>query len=440
MNTNATFTNQDGESITLNVGENLDLQDAYNVVANSGIKATEIKINNPEISTIIPETQEEMQEEIIYGSIKSPSTTSILKKHNLTQDQLVSLLKDGTEHEFEHTTNVEVAMGIAKAHLYEDKDYYIKLKRAKLRQGALLKTAEYYKNGGVLDSPPKNIADFYKSGGETAKVKIVNEGVKFDKKMYRGLLGDLDRDGLANVDDPNPTKKGDKKSVEQLELAKTFKGLLETKENLDTDLNQFVDKLKEEAPKNSVIYGRTKTPFSIINKLIASRMLDERRGLKDLVGTTIAFDKLKDLTRIADLTLAGRFGKVIEFEDFYKNPKDGYKAYHFIIEQNGTPIELQLKTTRMKDVNALSHDAYKKKTLNVPYLTYLTNLVDKADRGDKDAIKEFDEIMKDSQKVEQELSLSNQGFYKNIKNFADGGKIEGSIALKEKYANKKFEF
>jgi len=437
MRTNATFIDDKGESLTLNVGENLDLQDAYNVVANSGVKATEIKINNTEISTIIPEKQEEMKEEIIYGSIKSPSTESILRKHNLTQDELVKLLKDGTEHEFEHTTKVEVAMAIAKAHIYENKDYYKKLKQAKLRQGAILETANHYSNGGILDAPVPNMIDFYKSGGKTAQVKIVNEGVKFDKNMYKGVLGDLDRDGIPNADDPNPTKKGDKKSVEQLEFSKTFNTLLDTKKNLDTDLNDFVEKLKEEAPKDSVIYGRTKTPFSIINKLVSSRMLDEKRGLKDLVGTTIAFDKLKDLTRVADLTLAGRFGKVIEFEDFYKNPKDGYKAYHFIIEQNGTPIELQLKTTRMKDINLLSHDAYKKKTLNVPYLTYLTNLVDKADKGDKDAIKQFDELMKDTKRVEQELNLSNQAFYQNPRNYAEGGHIE---SIKEKYNNITFDF
>jgi ppGpp synthetase/RelA/SpoT-type nucleotidyltranferase len=430
MNTNATFIDKDGESLTLSIGEDINLQDAYNVVANKGLKATEIQINNNEISTAIPENQEEMKEEIIFGSIKTPTNLSILKKYNLTQDELVDILKVGTEHEFEHTTSVRMAMAIAKAHIYEDKDYYTKLKKAKLKQGAILETARYFKNGGSIDNPSLDMAGYYKRGGKMPKVHIVNEGKQYNNRMYEGIVGDYDNDGISNADDPNPMRKGDKESIEQLKFEKTFNYVVDTKNTLDNDLNEFVDKLKEKAPSSSAIYGRTKTPFSIINKLVSSRMLDQKRGLKDLIGTTIAVNNLKDLTKMADLTLVGQFGKVLEFEDFYSSPKDGYRAYHFIVEHNGVPVELQIKTTRMKEIGLLSHDAYKNKTLNAEYMNFLTELANRADKGEKDAIQEFDLIMQDKEGVERKLNKLSEG------TFAKGGRLN----IEDKYNNINFDF
>jgi (p)ppGpp synthase/HD superfamily hydrolase len=98
------------------------------------------------------------------------------------------------------------------------------------------------------------------------------------------------------------------------------------------------------------------------------------------------------------------FGKVTEFDDYYENPNDGYRAYHFIVEQNGVPIELQLKTDRMKQINVLSHDAYKNKDLNVDYLLYLTTLANEADKGNASSKAEFERVMSDRVAVKKKLS------------------------------------
>lgn len=246
--------------------------------------------------------------------------------------------------------------------------------------------------------------DNFAKGG-LAKVEIVNEGEVFDDNKYSAILGDFDLDGLPNVDDLEPLNEKNKSQIEQLKFSKTFKELLETKKDLDIDMNKFVNKLRQNAPKESKIYARTKTPFSILNKLVSSRLLNEKHGLKDLVGTTIAFDNLQDLNAFKNKVLAGKYGKILDFDDYYEDPKDGYRAYHFIIEQAGVPIELQLKTERMKNINVLSHDAYKNKRLNSEYLNYLTNLAKDSDEGNKFASKEFDQIMKDKVKVQQMLTL-----------------------------------
>jgi ppGpp synthetase/RelA/SpoT-type nucleotidyltranferase len=231
--------------------------------------------------------------------------------------------------------------------------------------------------------------------------------VKFDKKRYKGLLSDFDLDGLPNVDDPDPFGNQDKQSIEQVKFSNTFNKVLDTKKNLDVELDKFVTKLRNSTTSTEKIYARTKTPFSILNKLVDSRLLDEKRGLKDLVGATITFKNLQDLERYMQKVVRGDLGKVIDFDDFYKNPNDGYRAYHFIVEQDGIPIELQLKTDRMKEVNILSHEAYKNKTLNKEYMLYLTTLADNADKGSKTAQDQFAEIMQNKGNVRKSLSVKN---------------------------------
>jgi hypothetical protein len=256
---------------------------------------------------------------------------------------------------------------------------------------------------------PTPYLEIYKSykmkrGGQ-AKVEILNENEAFDKDKYKAILDDFDMDGLPNVDDPEPLKVGKEKgTVEQVQLSKTFKKVLDVKQDLNIELNNFINKLRQTAPAESVIYGRTKTPYSILNKLVDSRLLDEKRGLKDLVGTTIAFDDIRDLQKFTEKTRKGFYGEVVDFDDFYSDPKDGYRAYHFIIKQNGVPIELQLKTKRMKDVNVLSHDAYKKKNLNTDFMLYLTTLADQADRGNKASQMEFSKLMQNKAQVENQLN------------------------------------
>jgi ppGpp synthetase/RelA/SpoT-type nucleotidyltranferase len=250
---------------------------------------------------------------------------------------------------------------------------------------------------------PKKEGAVMKNGGK-AEVKIENKDVKFDKKLYKGVLDDFDLDGLPNADDPNPLKSGDGASVEQTKLSTAVNNVIRVKDKMDVELDEFIGKLQKTAPNDSKIYGRTKTPYSILNKLVSTRLLDQKRGLQDLVGTTVAFNNFDDLVKFKKRVEKGMFGKVVEFKDYYENPNDGYRAYHFIVEQNGTPIELQLKTDRMKQVNVLSHDAYKNKDLDVDYLLYLTTIANEADKGNAASKAEFERVMSDRVAVKKKLS------------------------------------
>ena len=262
---------------------------------------------------------------------------------------------------------------------------------------------EYLKDDELL-VPLRTGIGMFEDGG---RINIVNEGVKFDKKKYKGVLGDFDKDGVPNIDDAKPlTKTGKQERVEQVELSKTFERLLKLKSQLDSTMNVAIDELDEVAPDGAEIYARTKTPYSILKKLVEKRLTDKNKGLTDLVGTTIAVDDYKDLRTVDKEIKKGAIGKVVEREDMYDSPKGGYRAVHYLVEADGYIIEVQLKTKRQKDVNVLSHNPYKKGTINKEYLLKLTNLANKADKGNKNAIKEFNEIMKDKEKVERQLDTS----------------------------------
>jgi ppGpp synthetase/RelA/SpoT-type nucleotidyltranferase len=257
----------------------------------------------------------------------------------------------------------------------------------------------------------KKVIDFSKSdkafklanGGLTdRKVIIFNEGVIFDKKKYKAIFQDYDKDGIVNVDDANPLKKNKKTTVEEVMFSETFEKLLEIKKELDGVMNQTIKELDKKAPKNAEIYARTKTPFSILKKLVDKRLIS-KNGLTDLVGTTIAVDTYKELLEVVNFFDEGKFGKIIEKEDMYSKPKDGYRAFHYIIETKGYPVEVQLKTKRNKKIDEFSHPFYKNGNMNKENLLKLSDLANKADKGDLISAKEIDDLLKNKIKINSML-------------------------------------
>lgn len=261
----------------------------------------------------------------------------------------------------------------------------------------------------------------YKKGG---RINVSSNGDKFDRERYVAIFGDYDGDGIPNIDDPKPLTKGKTSStVEKVELHKTFDQLLDLKADLEKTMNTAVDKLDKVAPKGSEIYARTKTPFSIVKKLVEKRLVDTKKGLTDLVGTTIATEDYGDLITVRNQIRKGILGDVIEEIDFYKSPKAGYRAYHFIVLMDGKPIEIQLKTKRMKRINQASHPAYKKGTQNNQLLNELTSLAVKADKGSKIAIKKLDKWFENPEKMKDALDLEN------TQKLSLGGVILGGAAV-----------
>lgn len=224
----------------------------------------------------------------------------------------------------------------------------------------------------------------FRKGGKVA-VSIVNEGEIWNNKRFEGVLGDYDNDGVPNADDIAPLNKRIKGRADDQSFAETLTEVVDLKNNLDKVMYEFVDKLKTIAPQNGKVLARTKTPYSILKKLVEKRLMDKKKGLTDLVGTTIVTADKRQLDAVNKKVGSGMLGEVLDYEDMYSQPKGGYRAYHYIVEFNGTPVELQLKTARQKALNELSHAPYKAGKLNAPLLKKWTDIANQADQGDKDA-------------------------------------------------------
>ena len=263
---------------------------------------------------------------------------------------------------------------------------------------------DYY---DAIDNPEEAALDYdlYKKGGEIGRnVHIVNEGVEFNRSKYPAIFGDFDSDGNANIDDAYPLDSNRKGQVEPVRLEKTFQYLLDVKDELDKVMHSAIDKIDDKAPVTADVYARTKTPYSIVKKLVEKRMLDPKRGLQDLIGTTIAVNTHKQLEELRDKIKDGLLGNVMDYDDYYKSPKAGYMAHHFIVRYKDVPVEIQLKTKAMKKLHEISHEFYKEGTLNPAGTLRMSKLIMKADKGDKKAKKEVSEIFSDQSKIRSILS------------------------------------
>lgn len=248
---------------------------------------------------------------------------------------------------------------------------------------------------------------YFRDGGEI-KVKVIEDDLS--KKSYQAIYGDLDKDGVPDIDDKAPKNPKIKDTVEQVKLQEVFDQILDTKRKMKIKMDETIQDLIKIAPTDSIIYARTKTPYAIMNKLVNTKMYNmnpvregDVQGLTDLVGTSIVVNNVNEIKETAAKLDKGVLGRVMERKDYYEKPKDGYMAVHYIIESNNVPVEVQLKTKRQKQLNEFSHNPYKFRNLNSQRLLSLSELVDKADRGDAKSIRDFDLLVADPEKLELSL-------------------------------------
>jgi ppGpp synthetase/RelA/SpoT-type nucleotidyltranferase len=250
--------------------------------------------------------------------------------------------------------------------------------------------------------------NYFADGGEI-KVKVAAKDI-YTKGHYKGIFQDSDKDGVADIDDAQPKNPKLQGEVEELKFTQVFDRLLRTKKALDKIMRAAIVELKRISPVGSTIYARTKTPYSIVNKLIVKKSTSLERskagdveGLTDLIGTTVVVKSLDDINDVAKKLDKGVLGEILEKKDYYKSPKAGYRAIHYITIFEGVATEVQLKTYRQKEINEASHEAYKYENLEADRLLYLTNLANEADKGNKKSQIEIDKIFLDKKALKQSL-------------------------------------
>ena len=237
-------------------------------------------------------------------------------------------------------------------------------------------------------------------GGQVQKETYYIEFLNKKKGFQRDIIefDSYDREPL----------KPSQERVEGVSFVEQFGNLLEKRNISDEHLERFVDLIEETTPYDCTVYARTKTPYSIMKSLVDWKIVEDgnnyEAGIKDLLGTTVAFNKISDLEDYRNKVMSGDLGQVSDYRDYYENAKDGYRAYHFVVTFDGYPVEVQLKTNRMKELNEISHSLYKNKTLNKDFMLYLTTLANSADNGDKKSKSVYNKLLRNKEELTKKLS------------------------------------
>ena len=270
------------------------------------------------------------------------------------------------------------------------------------------------------------------------------KGGKIDKKKYVSFFADTDGDGIPNVDDISPFNRDKRGQIEEVRVSDELEQIIDFRNKAEDVRFDTIEKLEKIAGTCGVgkdrcgILSRTKTPYSIINKMRRRSLtntkdlekldmkaqellqtgelsgLDLYKGLTDVVGTMVVVDTYDQLDRVSKEIERGKIGKVLEYENFYDLPNgnNGYRAIHFIIgvKKDGIliPVEVQIKTKRVKKLAEASHTAYKNGNLDNAKNDELGVMVMKADKGDEAIAKEIDPLIADTKKLKKELTMEKR--------------------------------
>jgi ppGpp synthetase/RelA/SpoT-type nucleotidyltranferase len=265
--------------------------------------------------------------------------------------------------------------------------------------------------------------------GKVSKEYLTKQ-VPYDE--YKSVFGDNDGDSIPNVDDVSPMDRTDNRQIEEVRLSDEMKEIIDYRNDFEEVREEVVQKLENiidvcGGKGECGILSRTKTPYSIINKLRRRSLTDVKslakldkeaerklregdlsgidlyKGLTDVVGTMVVTPDKENSDKIKNAILDGEVGEVLEFEDMYAEDKFGYRAYHFLVayEKDGEifPVEIQVKTKRVKALSDMSHEVYKKGRLNAQGFKKLTDLAVKSDTGNVKAQREFDNIIGNKNKL-----------------------------------------
>lgn len=225
---------------------------------------------------------------------------------------------------------------------------------------------------------------------------------------YPGVFRDAGH-GVPAVDDPYPdepcpTGAPCPDTVEEVKLSDEIRELIKLRQGFEGLRKTMDDRLRALAP-GATVKSRTKTPFSIVNKLRRKRILGAH-GLTDIVGTMLVLKDQAEVDDVVKRILGGALGEVMEHEDFYATPQAGYRAHHFIVAapEGKLPVEVQVKTKRQSALSMGSHTPYKEGRLHAEEMDRLATLAYRADRGDARAAKVIDPLLADPHQLERRLT------------------------------------
>lgn len=277
--------------------------------------------------------------------------------------------------------------------------------------------------GGMLSDSQKSL---FGEGGNIEANKYSKE-IPID--IYTGVTSDYDKDGIANADDLEPNKPSETK-LEEISLKDELTDIVDYRNLFVQVQKNVLDKIQKINTCGNIqcsIKTRIKTPYSIINKLRRRSLTDVKtldkldkkakeflknknlkgidlyKGLTDILGFMVIVEDFESLTKLKNEIEKGNLGEVLEFDDFYKNDNNGYRAYHFLLstEANGTfiPYELQIRTRRVNELALITHTIYKQGKMNGAYNDKIAKQIELADKGNKTIARLVDKELVDKELI-----------------------------------------
>jgi ppGpp synthetase/RelA/SpoT-type nucleotidyltranferase len=347
---------------------------------------------------VMPNTLKPSQNEINIDNANRLDMDSVyLKKAIVSNDNFII---DG-HHRWYYCLINDIPIDITKIDLpIEEALNYI-------RQLDFVQVDTIEKGGRMLSDSQKTL---FEVGGNIEASKYSKE---IPLSIYKGIISDYDKDGISNADDLQPYKSSETK-LEEVSIKDEITDIVNYR-NLFVQVQQNVlNKIKDINTCGKIkcsIKTRIKTPYSIINKLRRRSLTDVKtldkldkkakeflknkdlkgidlyKGLTDILGFMVIVEDFESLTKLKNEVEHGTLGEVLEFEDFYKNDNNGYRAYHFLLstESNGTfiPYELQIRTMRVNELALITHTIYKQGKLNGAYNDKISKQIELADKGNK---------------------------------------------------------
>ena len=241
------------------------------------------------------------------------------------------------------------------------KPYYYEQKSYRVGNQIKTKHIRYIPKG--RSSSGKNIPD---SPSRATEEKIIKRNIvtasKLDKRPNRDIARDMQQNSEVVYDKPSKVddwaKNKDRSDLKGWDTTH-IKAHVESHEEMQPKVEH---KLKRIYPKAEVT-GRTKELPSAVGK-IKKKNKDEpftHYDMQDISGTRVTVKDIKS-EKDALVKLRKNF-KIIEVEDYVSHPnKANYRSIHAIIEYNGKPVELQIRTKNQTIWADWGHDTLYKNT------------------------------------------------------------------------------
>ena len=124
-------------------------------------------------------------------------------------------------------------------------------------------------------------------------------------------------------------------------------------EKYSNKLNIVLEKYKDVE-----LISRVKNKKSALRKM-KIRRYTQANEISDYLGYMIITENINEIYKIKN-DIEKVLGNGLE-EDYIKNPKFGYKSFHLnYTVENGIPLEIQIKTRRLKFAQDIVHDKISK--------------------------------------------------------------------------------